>query len=476
MSPPPEAIPMPPGRPIVGNLFDLDMKGPTQSMARLAREYGPIYRLRLPAMDMVVVTDPKLTAELGDEELFPKCVHGSLVPLKDIVGDGLFTAETDSHAWQKGHRILRGLFSMSAVQSYHATMVEITEEMLDHWQSRMAEEIVVTTDITKLAVDIIFKSCAGQRLSDFGSAAYHPLINAIAYCFQTATNRSVRPAFVNKLIGFFQTTYKKNREYIFSYVDNVIDERLRLKDGIPDDMLTLLLNTPDPETGEKFTPKEIRDQLLTLLLAGHETTKGVLSFGLNELAQSKEAYAKLRDEVVAVAGSDFRKPPTYEAIAKMKYLENTVKELVRLWPTVMIYAVRPVRRHLLAGRWPVDPSQNVVVLLEGLHQDREFWGKDAGEFRPERWETPRIRTEAKYAYQPWGRGKRSCTGRLFAAHELKVALAMILQRFDFTTNKTSRDIERDETLSITPKDLRIKVRLREEPAAVLIRNPKTVSN
>ena len=107
---------------------------------------------------------------------------------------------------------------------------------------------------------------------------------------------------MNKLIGFFQTTYKKNREYIFSYVDNVIDERLRLKDGIPDDMLTLLLNTPDPETGEKFTPKEICDQLLTLLLAGHETTKGVLSFGLNELAQSKEAYAKLRDEVVAVAG------------------------------------------------------------------------------------------------------------------------------------------------------------------------------
>ena len=87
-------------------------------------------------------------------------------------------------------------------------------------------------------------------------------------------------------------------------------------------------------------------------------------------------------------GSDFRKPPTYEAIAKMKYLDNTVKELVRLWPTVMIYAVRPVRRHMLAGRWPVDPSQNVVVLLEGLHQDREFWGEDAGEFRPERWETP----------------------------------------------------------------------------------------
>ena len=225
-------------------------------------------------------------------------------------------------------------------------------------------------------------------------------------------------------------------------------------------MLTLLLNTPDPETGEKFTPKEIRDQLLTLLLAGHETTKGVLSFGLNELAQSAEVYAKLQEEVLAVAGPDFRKPPTYEAIMKMKYLDNTVKELVRLWPTVMIYAVRPTRPHVLAGKWPVNPSQNVVVLLESLHQDREFWGEGAGEFRPERWEIPRILTEAKYAYQPWGRGKRSCTGRMFASHELKVALAMILQRFDFTTNKSSRNIERDETLSITPKDLKIKVRPR----------------
>ena len=460
MSPPLEEIPMPPARPLVGNLFNLDMKGPTQSMVRLAREYGPIYRLRLPAMDMVVVTDPKLTAELSDEELFPKCVHGSLVPLKDIVGDGLFTAETDSHAWQKGHRILRGMFSMSAVQGYHSTMVEITQEMLDEWQSRVGEEIVVTTDITKLAVDIIFKSCTGHRLSSFRSREYHPLIDAIAYCFQTATNRSVRPAFLNKLIGIFQTTYKKNREYIFSYVDNIVEERLRLKNNIPDDMLTLLLNTPDPETGEKFTPKEIRDQLLTLLLAGHETTKGVLSFGLNELAQSAEVYAKLQEEVLAVAGPDFRKPPTYEAIMEMKYLDNTVKELVRLWPTVMLYAVRPTRPHLLAGKWPVNPSQNVVVLLESLHQDREFWGEGAGEFRPERWEIPKIRTEAKSAYQPWGRGKRSCTGRLFATHELKVALAMILQRFDFTTNKSSRNIERDETLSITPKDLKIKVRPR----------------
>ena len=207
-------------------------------------------------MDMVVVTDPKLTAELGNEELFPKCVHGSLVPLKISSAMGcLLPSRTGMPG--RGHRILRGLFLMSAVQSYHATMVEITEEMLDHWQSRMDEEIVVTTDITKLAVDIIFKSCAGAAAERLGSAAYHPLINAIAYCFQTTTNRSVRPAFVNKLIGFFQTTYKKNREYIFSYVDNVIDERLRLKDGIPDDMLTLLLNTPDPETGEKSTPKEI---------------------------------------------------------------------------------------------------------------------------------------------------------------------------------------------------------------------------
>jgi unspecific monooxygenase len=186
-----------------------------------------------------------------------------------------------------------------------------------------------------------------------------------------------------------------------------------------------MLTTDDPETGERLDPVNVRNQILTFLVAGHETSASALSFALYFLATHPDEAAKARAEVDTMSPHGAT-TPRFEEIAKLRAIRHVLDESLRLWPTAPAYFREAKQDTVLGGRYPIKAGQWVIVVLQQVHRDPSVWGDDAAEFRPDR-----FHTRPGQGYKPFGTGIRACIGRQFAYHEMILALATILHRYDF---------------------------------------------
>jgi cytochrome P450/NADPH-cytochrome P450 reductase len=267
--------------------------------------------------------------------------------------------------------------------------------------------------------------------------------------------------------------WRRNRRYgtnfrlVHDLADRLIAERRRdpalgRRDpalGRRGDLLDVMLTAVDHKTDEMLGDDNIRSQLMTFLVAGHETTSGLLSFAIWLLLNHPEALARARAQVDAVLGGE---TPTVGRIAQLKYVERVLMETLRLWPTAPAFAVRPLAETVIGGRYRVTPDDILFVLLPILHRDPAVW--DAPEaFRPERFEPDNVEKLPPNAWKPFGHGRRSCIGRGFALQEASLVLAMILQRFDLTFADPDYRLKVGETLTLKPVGLRIHAR-RRDPA------------
>src|SRR5256714_3765408 len=173
-------IPHPPKKPVVGNMLSLDSSAPTQNLARIARELGPIFWLDMMGTPLVVVSGHDLVDELSDEKRFDKAVKGSLRRVRAVAGDGLFTAYTDEPNWSKAHNILMTPFGNRAMQSYHPSMLDIAEQLIKKWERLNGDdEIDVVHDTTALALDTIGLCGFDYRFNSFYRQDYHPFVESL---------------------------------------------------------------------------------------------------------------------------------------------------------------------------------------------------------------------------------------------------------------------------------------------------------
>src|ERR687886_1495605 len=175
-----EPIPQPPGYPVIGNLLDLDREAPLQALMKLARQYGPIFRLNLPIGHLVVVSGFDLVDELCDDERFDKFIGGQLRNLRAFLGDGLFTAWTQEPNWHKAHNILLPNFSMQAIKGYMPMMVDLAQQLVEKWERlNPDDEIDVPADMTRLTLDTIGLCGFGYRFNSFYRDTPHPFVEAM---------------------------------------------------------------------------------------------------------------------------------------------------------------------------------------------------------------------------------------------------------------------------------------------------------
>ncbi|MEO0972023.1 MAG: cytochrome P450, partial [Pseudomonadota bacterium] len=451
-----EQIPMPKLYPVLQNLPAFDVVAPVQSLNRLADELGPIYRLKLPVLDSVVISSPALVAEIHDDKRFPKRVHGPLPYLREFVGNGLFTAESHSLEWERGHRVLHNGFSPKLVARYHASMVDIVEQMLLRWERHGAQhDIDVSLDMTKVTLDVVALCCFGHRFNNFYRNDAHPFLEALSFCLREANERPKRLPGASLFLRNTQKRYRKEVEAMHSLVRSIIEQRRAGEARPGTDVLEQLLASEGLE--HPLSDQEVLDQIMTFLIAGHETTSGALAFALYEITNAPHVAQALQEELTQTLGDDPSALPSFECLQKMKYLEAVVNETLRLWPTLPVYGVQSDEPIELQERWRIEPQQELIVLLPALHRSPECWGSDGDAFRPERFLqlSPR---DYQYAFQPWGRGRRSCLGRFFALHEIKLVLASVFQRFDVSVAPAAGAMSVVETLSFKPKDLHMRVR------------------
>src|SRR5215204_4682002 len=463
-----EPIPQPPGYPVLGNIFDLiGEETPIQALIKLARQYGPIFRLRMPQGSNIVLSGFDLVDEVCDEKHFDKFLGQGLRNARVVAGDGLFTSWTQEPNWKKAHDILLPSFSMRAIKDYYPMMTDIAMQLVEKWERlNPDDEIDVPADITRLTLDTIGLCGFDYRFNSFYRDEPHPFVASMVRCLDLPMQKQTRLPIGQRLSVREHRQFQEDTTYMNSLVDKIIAERREGAEGEqPKDLLNSMLTGVDKETGERLDDVNIRYQIITFLIAAPETTSALLSFALYFLLNNREVLDKAHEEVDRVLGDELSVAAAYAKVRELRYVSQVLKESLRLWPTAPAFTRHAYETTVLGGKYQIDKQTSLTVLTPMLHRDPKVWGGDAEKFYPERFAPEAERGIPANAYKPFGTGQRACIGRQFAMLEATLVLGMILQRFELVDH-TNYELKIRQTLTIKPTDFRIKVRARTNRRAV----------
>lgn len=455
-----EPIPQDPGWPVVGNLLQIPSGAFAQHLLERSRHFDGIFEMNFAGRRVPFVSAAALVAELADGARFRKIIGPPLSYLRDVVGDGLFTADNEEANWGRAHRILMPAFSQRAMKGYFDVMLRVADRLVDKWDRQGADtDIAVADDMTRLTLDTIALSGFGYDFDSFSSARLHPFIDAMVGALEEAMGKLTRFGLQDRFMHAAHRKFAADTQFMRDLVDEVVRQRRATAgngQAPASDLLNLMLEARDPETGERLDDVNIRNQVITFLIAGHETTSGMLTFALYELLRNPGVLAQAYAEVDTVLPGDA--PPVYADLARLQVIDRVLKETLRLWPTAPGFAVAPYEDTLLGGRYRIRKDRRISVVLTALHRDPKVWTD------PERFDIDRFLPENEatlhpHAYKPFGNGERACIGRQFALTEAKLALALMLRNFDFS-DPHDYQFRIKETLTLKPDAFTLRARRR----------------
>ncbi|WP_072804017.1 cytochrome P450 [Rhodococcoides yunnanense] len=458
-------LPHPPKRvPIIGDVLGAHVSTPVQDSIALARQLGPIFERVVLGRRFVIVSGADHVGDLCDEGAFVKHLAPAVQGLRSIGGDALFTAYSDEPNWRKAHDLLRPAFTQPAMRSYHDIMVDVASDLTRRWREHPVVD--VSSDMTKLTLDTIGRTGFSYTFDSFTSDRTHPFVDAMVRTLTYNQRREViRLPVVSDL--WFRRGDRQN-EIDKQYMADLLDDIIRTRRDSPEaagstaggaghDLLDIMLDAArEADNPNALSEINIRQQILTFLIAGHETTSGALSFALYYLSRNPGILAAARAEVDEVWGSD---TPAFEQVPKLRLVRRILDETLRLWPTAPAFARQAREDTVVGGTYPMKKGDWALVLIPGLHRD-PVWGPDPEVFDPDRFLSQNVRARPGHVYKPFGTGERACIGRQFAIHEAVLVLGTILQQFDIHADPTYR-LRIEERLTLMPKGFELAVSVRK---------------
>jgi len=391
-------------------------QNPLDYFTAMAQEYGDVSGMRIGKFRSLFINHPDLIEDVLVNNSLKYHKGRILQANKYLFGEGLLTSEGDF--WLRQRRLAQPAFHRARVSAYAATMAEYTEQVIATW--RNGEERDIHEEMMQLALRIVGKTLfdadvtrdakeVGETLdillhiaANFGRTILVPL--------WVPTPRNIRAK-----LGI-----KRLEKVIYRII---ADRRASGRDT--GDLLSILLQAQDEE-GTHMNDRQLRDETITLFLAGHETTANTLSWTWWLLAQNPAVEKKFHEELDGVLGG---RAPTVDDLPKLTYLSHVLTESLRLYPTAWGMARLAAEEHEIAG-YPVRPGYGVAFAQWVIHRDAR-WFDAALEFRPQRWESGLAKQLPRFAYFPFGGGPRQCIGNTFALMEASVVLATVGQRFRF---------------------------------------------
>lgn len=446
-------IPHPPHRlPLLGDVVGVDRRTPLQDTLRYARQLGPIFRRKAFGREFVFTWGADLVADLADESRFAKHVGLGVANLRPVAGDGLFTAYNHEPNWQLAHDVLAPGFNREAMEGYHSKMLAVAGRLTDHWDRELVagRAVDVPGDMTKLTLETIARTGFGHDFDSFERDRLHPFVTAMVGTLTYAQRLNTVP--FPLLLRRAARRNEADIAYLNRTVDDLVQARRTTSGSGDGDLLDRMLETAHPETGERLSAENVRRQVITFLVAGHETTSGALSFALHYLARNPDVAARARAEVDRVWGDTA--PPGYEQVAKLRYVRRVLDETLRLWPTAPAFAREALQDTVLAKTHPMRRGAWTLVITPMLHRDRAVWGADAERFDPDRFEAKAVRSRPPHTFKPFGTGARACIGRQFALHEATLVLGLLLRRYELRPDPDYR-LRVTERLTLMPEGLRL---------------------
>jgi len=256
------------------------------------------------------------------------------------------------------------------MQGYHAIMLEVIRELLNRWDAvaDSGRRVNVAGDMTRLTLETIGRTGFGYRFGSFDRRRPHPFASAMNRMLKYANWLTVRP-----LARPLRPALRRPGAVMGRIVDDVIQARRGGARPETHDLLDLMLHAAQPTTGRRLDPVNIRQQVITFIFAGYETTSGALSFALHYLTQNPDVLARAKSEVDALWGGSTDPEPTYADVAKLRYVRAVLDESLRLWPTAPGYLRVARKDTVLAGRYRIKQGRWVLVVLPLVQRDPRVW-------------------------------------------------------------------------------------------------------
>ncbi|MGW1504386.1 bifunctional cytochrome P450/NADPH--P450 reductase [Streptomyces mirabilis] len=450
----------PRGIPLLGHTPQIPSTNPVEYFGDLSKQFPEgIYGMDIAGIEQVFVYDPDLVAEVCDETRFFKQIEKTpLHHVRDFAGAGLFTAHQHEEEWGMAHRVLMPAFSQRAMKAYYGQMLEIAQNLVGKWELREGQPVNITDDYTRLTLDTIALSGFGYRFQSFDKEELHPFLKALLGALVESLRRSQELPMMTKFRKADDKRYRENIRQMQELVENVIKERRQGEGGGEEDLLGLMLEATDLETGKLLADDNVRDQVLTFLIAGHETTSGLLSFATYSLMRNPHVLAQAYAEVDRLLPGDT--VPDYDTIMKLDVIPRILDETLRLWAPIPAFGKAPLEDTVIGGRYQLKKGTRVNILEGPLHTHPKAWERPE-EFDIDRWLPENRAQQHPHAYKPFGNGLRACIGRQFALTEARLALALVLQKLKFSdTGDYKMDVK--EALTRKPSDFQLVVRRRQE--------------
>jgi enediyne biosynthesis protein E7 len=410
--------PGPHGHWLLGHLLEFrrDVLG---LLTESARTFGQVVRFRLGPQVIHLLNHPSHIEHVlqKNHQNYDKNTR-SAGYIKSVTGESLLAS--NGELWKRQRRLLQPAFHRKNIAAFARQMTVATTTMLERWRAHQArkEAVDVASEMMRLTYAIVGRTLFSADVGPDADTIEHAMQVILPHTFG-------RLGRVVNWPEWFPTPgnrrFRRALRDIDGVVYRIIDQHRRAQDNTQanGDLLSMLLQVRDEETGLGFSDEQLRNETITFLLAGHETTANALTWTFYLLSQHPEVERQLRDEVNGVLGG---RPPTIEDLPRLSFTRMVIQEAMRLYPPIWIIERRVIHADT-AGGYDLPAGSAVVIAPYVLHRHPNFW-EEPDEFKPARFANP-----IPEAYIPFGAGPRFCIGREFAMLEAQLITAMVAQSF-----------------------------------------------
>ena len=359
--------------------------------------------------------------------------------LKLVLGNGLLTSEGDF--WRQQRKIATPHFTCTQVLEFGGIITEKTQTALDNWQETCGSDhsVDLTREFSQVTLDVILQALFGYSLGDQLKQELHQAITTLIVDLSGLA--SMAYAVDYSISGSRQRSYQRALETVDEVIKEILDARSHLNHP-PNGFLGSLLSVTDGKTGKPLSHIHIRDEIVTMIIAGHETTAVALSWTWYMLSKGSEESRLVYDEIDSVVGTRL---PTMEDLPKLEKTTWFIKETMRIYPPVWNMR-RQATKQIKIGRVELYPDEAVVLCPYTTHRHPEFW-TDPDSFDPGRFSKSRFLAPQQSAYFPFGGGRHLCLGIHFAMMEAITIVAMVAQRFKMTLDPNKK-VEADPGMTL----------------------------
>jgi cytochrome P450 len=426
-------------------------RDPLGLLKRVTREYGDIVHSQFGSRHDYIVNHPdyiKIVLLAGEDDMlrsFPR-------PMKRVLGNGLLSSQGDFHRRQR--RLIQPFFHCQHAASCAQIITGYAQRTAEHW--RNGQTLDISAEMLRLTMAIVVKALFSADVENEAAQ-----IGRVLDVIMEMTHKNTIPyvdQFPARLPLPSKKRYENARVVLDEMVYRMIDER-RAATGEQGDFLSALLHLQATEDGRGLSDEQVRDEVMTMFVAGHETIGSALAWTWYLLAEHPEAERRLQEELGRVLGG---RVPTGEDVARLPYASMILFESMRLYPPVWLMARRPVHDFPI-GDYIVPAGSYIHISQYLMHRDERYFA-EPDRFDPDRWKPEAVASRPRFSYFPFGGGSRKCVGESFACVEGVLVLATLAQQWTMRVTPGQR-VEMEPLITLRPKHgITVKLRQRDVPA------------